>query len=319
MVDFMNKVARNLQKSFLLFHKIGLKVGLQLLPNHYYSSYADINYLERNKELWAKRSDLPGIKINLKNQVKNLKKICLPFKEEYIGNKVFLGAVKGECGSGFGYIEAQVLHSIIRYYKPKKIIEIGSGVSTYCSLNAIHLNKCDTDYKFNMTCIEPNPSKKLQLEKKVELIKNDVQKVPLDLFENLQEDDLLFIDSTHTVKPGSDVNYLILEVLPRLQHGVIIHFHDIFFPYDYQRDVLQTFFQWNENSLLRSYLTYNNTIEILFCLSMLHYEARDALKEVFPEYVPQKDKNGLVDDYYKPFQKIKEHFPSSIYLKVNKT
>jgi len=130
----------------------------------------------------------------------------------------------------------------------------------------------------------------------------------------LQQGDLLFIDSSHTVKPGGDVNYLILEVLPRLRKGVIVHFHDIYLPFDYQRDVLQTFFHWAETSLLRAFLIFNDKARIIFCLSHLHYERRDALREVFLEYSPQGDVNGLRLEEYKPFKLVPEHYPSSIYI-----
>jgi len=138
--------------------------------------------------------------------------------------------------------------------------------------------------------------------------------VPFEVFKELGDKDLLFIDSSHTVKPGGDVNYLILEVLPRLEK-VIVHFHDIFLPYDYQRSILQTFFHWTETSLLRAFLIWNEKVRIIFCLSQLHYDYR-ALKEVFPEYNPQLDKDGIRDEKYKPFENPKEHFPSSIYIQI---
>lgn len=111
----------------------------------------------------------------------------------------------------------------------------------------------------------------------------------------------MFIDSSHTVKPGGDVNFLILELLPRLQKGVIIHFDDIFFPYDYQRNVLRTFLHWAETSLLRAFLIFNEKAKIVFCLSLLHYDRQDVMKEVFPEYSHQGDENGLRLKEYKPF------------------
>jgi hypothetical protein len=140
--------------------------------------------------------------------------------------------------------------------------------------------------------------------------------LPFRFFTNLEKGDLLFIDSSHTVKPGSDVNYIILEILPRLNKGVIVHFHDIFLPYDYQRDVLTNYFQWCETALLRAFLINNNKTKITFCLSMLHYDRQDSLKEVFPEYQPQNDVNGLTYGIYEPFTAINEHFPASIYIQI---
>jgi hypothetical protein len=138
----------------------------------------------------------------------------------------------------------------------------------------------------------------------------------MKVFENLVENDLLFIVSSHTVKPGSDVNYLILEIIPRLKSGVIINFHDIFLPYDYQRGVLNTFLHWTGTSLLHALLVNNNKLVILFCMGQLHYDKKDMLQEVFPLYNPQQDKNGLMDARYRPFDQIHQHFHSSIYIQI---
>jgi hypothetical protein len=132
-----------------------------------------------------------------------------------------------------------------------------------------------------------------------------------ELFEELGAGDLLFIDSSHTVRPGSDVNYIVLEVLPRLRPGVIVHFHDIYLPYDYQRNVLRTYFQWMETSLLRAYLVNNSRTRILFCLSQLHYDRPSVLQEVFPEYVRAPDEDGLEAP-----NSLQGHFPASIFFEV---
>ena len=289
---------------------------MQIIPNSYYSSVADIHYLQKTKDRWAKKSELPGISSDLDEQFENVKATCLPYKNEYVGNKSYKEAVSGHYGPGFGYIEAQALHSVIRFYKPQKIIEVGSGVSTFCSTAALSLNEKETSSKTQFVSIEPYPSDKLKAVKNITLIEQDVQAVPIDVLTDLGENDLIFIDSSHTVKPGSDVNYLILEILPRLEEGVIVHFHDIFLPFDYQRDVLENFFQWCETSLLRAFLVNNKKVKILFCLSQLHYDRKESLKEIFPEYNPQSDNNGLIYGIYKPFETISKHFPASIYIQI---
>ena len=181
---------------------------------------------------------------------------------------------------------------------------------------ALELNEKQNNTKSEFVCIEPFPSHKLKTMQKIKLVQQEVQATPIDMLTDLNEHDLLFIDSSHTVKPGADVNYLFLEILPRLQKGVIVHFHDIMLPYDYPRDVLQTYFQGSETSLLRAFLINNKKVRIIFCLSQLHYDRRDNLKEIFPEYDPQSDQNGLIDGIYKPFEAIPQHFPSSIYIQL---
>lgn len=286
---------------------MGLRLGIQIIPNHYYSSVADINYLEKNKNIWAKKSDLPWLGINLDGQVANLRKICIPFQSEYVENQNYITASSEHFGPGFGPIEAQALHGIIRYYRPSRIIEVGSGVSTYCSLKAIEKNN-----NGHITCIEPFPSDKLKSLSQISLIENEVQKVPLETFNSLGNNDLLFIDSSHTVKTGSDVNYLVLEVLPRLKPGVIVHFHDIFLPYDYQIDILRAYLQWSETSLLRAFMVNNDKVEIIFSLSLLHEDKKKDLLNVFPEYNPLKTFNGLTEEP-RPWN---AHFPCSIYIKI---
>jgi predicted O-methyltransferase YrrM len=306
-----------LKRAALKIHKAGLRLGLQILPSHYYSPVPNILELEQTIDVWAKRSTMPGVSVNLHSQGERLRSICLPYKHEYLGNKTYREAVARKSGPGYGYIEAQCLHSVVRHFKPRTVVEVGSGVSTYCMLAALDLNEAETGLSSRLISIEPHPSKRLKALQRVELIEKNVQSVALATFTDMSKGDLLFVDSSHTVKPGGDVNFLILEVLPRLQSGVIVHFHDIYLPYDYPRDTLRTYLHGMETSILRAFLTFNDKVEILFCLSHLHYDSSTLLSEIFPEYVHQKDDRGLQLEEYKPFDAIEEHFPSSIYLKIH--
>lgn len=308
---------RNLLKRFFLrVYKLGVKFGIHMLPVHMGTSVPNIIELERKRKFWAKKSELPGIFINMDQQMINIKNICMPYQSEYTGNKFYHEGVSNHLGPGYGPIEAEVLHAVIRTFKPKEIIEVGSGISTYCMIKACEINEKETGQHTALTSIDPFPFAQIRSMSQIKLISQEVQTVPLDVFLKLDKGDFLFIDSSHTVKAGSDVNYLILEVLPRLRSGVIIHFHDIFLPYDYQRDLLQTFFYWNETSLLRAFLIFNHRARIIFSLSQLHYERRNALKEVFTDYRPQEDTNGLQLNKYKSFEPISDHFPSSIYIEI---
>jgi len=296
-----------------LGHTTALKAGVVVLPNHFYTPVADVNELRRKRSSWARRSSMIGVKCDLDSQVAFLRDMVKPFEPEYRGNKAFLeGAAKG-FGLGYGYIEAQCYHGVLRSLKPARIIEVGSGVSTYCAMQAGALN-AQTGPAPKITCIEPYPSKfllKTAQDANITLIKSPVELVDPNIFLELESGDFLFIDSTHAVKPGGDVLFLYLEVLPRLKPGVHIHIHDIYFPYLHQRDLLTTYFQWSETALLQALLTYNSRLSITLCLSQLHYDAPDVMKEVFPEYVRQADRDGLVDG------KPAGHFPASVYLRTN--
>lgn len=119
-------------------HKLGTRFGIHILPVHYYSSIPDIFELEKTKNIWTRKSELPGLRIDLEEQVDNLKHICMPYQSEYQGNKAYRHAVANAFGPGYGYIEARALHALVRHFKPKRVVEVGSGVSTWCMLNVEH-------------------------------------------------------------------------------------------------------------------------------------------------------------------------------------
>jgi predicted O-methyltransferase YrrM len=305
-----------IKRLLLAVHRFFLRFGIIVLPKHYYVPFPDILELERTKDLWARKSELPGIDVDLSGQAERLRTACLPYRDEYAGSRVYREASRQGFGPGFGYVEAQALRGVVRHYKPERIVEVGSGVSTACAWDAARTNARETGRMAKITCVEPYPSAALRNLDGVELVPREVQRAPLSLFEELGKNDLLFIDSSHTVRPGGDVNFLVLEVLPRLRPGVIVQVHDVFLPYDYDRAVLRTFLHWSETSLVRAYLVGNSRVKILFALSMLHYDRPDVLREVFPEYDPREDDRGLEPDDVPAFAKVEKHFPSSLYLEI---
>jgi hypothetical protein len=205
-------------------------------------------------------------------------------------------------GLGYGEVEAHFLHCVIRHLKPRMVIEVGSGVSTFFSLHALDLNRRTDGVEFSMVCIEPYPKPKLRkliAQKQVTAYEQQVQDVEIEVFEQLAEGDILFIDSSHVSKVDSDVNYLLFEILPRLRDGVIVHIHDIPFPYltcppghsMYEKSLL-----WNEAAILQAFLMYNGTFEMLMCQSYLHRHCPESIKRVVSIY-----------DWDR-------HFPSSLWL-----
>lgn len=302
---------RVLKRLIVAAHRLALRCGIVILPNHYYTPVPDLNELRRTLELWARPSTLVGVDVNTAKQRASLYEICLPFLQEYRENAVFKGACSEQRGFGFGPVEAQALHGVIRHYRPSRIVEVGCGISTACMLEAVSLNRAGYGRSCQITCIDPHPYQWLR-KANVELLAQPVQSVPLEVFDLLEANDLLFIDSSHAVKTGSDANFLILEVLPRLKSGVIVHFHDIFLPYDYPRDALHSLFQFQETALLHAFLIDNERVSILFALSLLHYECPDSLKKVFPRYRPAPDRDGLAEWE----TAARGNFPSSLYLRI---
>lgn len=305
-----------LKRLYFWIYKLGVRAGVYILPAHYYVSEPNIIELKRTVDVWAKPSAMAGVETDLDRQIDNLRRVCVPFQNEFRGNKNYIHAINQKFGAGrsrfFGYIEAQVLHAAIRYYKPARLIEIGSGVPTYCSAQAVLLNQQETGVDGVITSIEPNPIDLIKKMPNVELITRPIHEVPLEHFATLQPNDIVFIDSSHVVRSGSEVNYIVLDVLPILPKGVLVQIHDIYLPYDYDREVLDNFIHPNETALVAAFLACNSRYKILFALSMLHYERRREMQGILPEYNPESDWRGMRQGDYDDAK----HFPSSLWLRV---
>ena len=178
-------------------------------------------------------------------------------------------------------------------------------------LKAVDLNRSESKQRSAITCIEPYPRPEFRTIDSINHIEAMCQAVPWEVFEQLETGDLLFIDSSHTLKTGSDVARIYLDVLPSLNPGVVVHIHDVFLPYLYSRSALQEWFGWQETSLLLALLTGNDNLGVLSCLSALHYDRSPDLKSILRDYEPQQNDAGLstgVDP--------EAHFPSSMWLRT---
>ena len=175
-----------------------------------------------------------------------------------------------------------VAYCMVRHFQPRRIIEVGSGFSSLVLGQAAAKNKSSA-----LICIDPFPNELIRKDNSIpalqSLIESKVQDVDVEFFSQLESGDILFIDSSHTVKTGGDVNYLFLEILPRLEAGVIVHVHDIFLPFEYRRDwMLEEFRFWTEQYLLQAFLIFNSEFDVLMANSYLnHYYLAD-LKAAFP-------------------------------------
>ncbi|MGI8825090.1 MAG: class I SAM-dependent methyltransferase [Chloroflexota bacterium] len=312
----MHRVVKDcLKAAYFHLYILGMRLGVAVIPVHYYSSEPDIARLEKTKEAWSAPSSLAGIHVDLDEQARVLSDVCVPYRHEYAGNQTYLSAVQEGFGPGYGFIEAQALHGVIRHFRPKRIVEVGSGVSTACSLHATGMNERDTGNRAVVRCVEPFPSvhiRRLAREGAVELVDKPVQETSTSVFADLEANDVLFIDSSHVVKAGSDVVHIVLEILPRLNSGVVVHIHDIYFPYIYQRDLLQTFLHNNETPFVAAFLAFNPGFRILFSLSHLHYERTDSIRNTFPDYRLQPGWRGLrLNENLKG-----THYPSALWLTV---
>lgn len=246
-----------IRKFCLLTWKIWEKLGIHIVPDHFYFPYQNSKKLEEHD--FDARFPLDGIKFNLEDMKKKIISFG-KYKQEY--QKIH--KEKGYTSNGDGAI----LYSMIREIKPQKIIEVGSGHSTLVMNEAIKLNQNESRVSCNLTSVEPYPIPELlELEKKndVTLIKNKVEYLDKDLFMGLSKDDILFIDSSHVVDIGNDVHFLYLKILPQIPVGVYVHIHDICFPYEYpKRWVINERKNWCEQYLLHMFLAFNDSFEIVF-------------------------------------------------------
>jgi hypothetical protein len=291
----------------------GDRLGVHILPKHYYTPVPDYRWLQQNRALWRRRVDLTGVCWDLEDQLTWLRRHCEPFREEVRGLEIYRAAQSAGYGPGFGPIESQVMHCICRSVRPRRIIEIGSGVSTRCMLEALRRNELEGGAQCEVTCIEPFPSPLLRREQEIRIVESFAQSVDPALFDSLEAGDILSIDSTHSVKTGSDVPFLYLEVLPRLRSGVLVHIHDIFLPYLYKRDVLRSLIDWQETSLLLALLKGNSELRVRACMSALHYDHGKELQEILPDYEPQSEsESGLAPP------DASGHFPASTWLGVER-
>ncbi len=168
--------------------------------------------------------------------------------------------------------DSEYLYNIIRKFKPSKIIEVGSGFSTKMMLNGINKNKDENNnYNCELICIEPFEFKQIE-GLPITLLKEKVQSLDMQIFKELKKDDILFIDSSHIIRPQGDVLFEIQHILPELNPGVLIHFHDIYTPRDYLDSwIYEEHFLWNEQYLLETFLSFNDRFEVIGSLNYLKY------------------------------------------------
>jgi hypothetical protein len=233
-------------------------------PGHYYSPLNDFGKIDYHK-IFLDRStlkEIPGVDVNLRGQRITWKSLVGELLGRRPKNQIYhrYSLPNGTYGEGDAVIQKGMMLSL----SPRMIIEIGSGYSSASMLD------CSEEYDLgvNFVFIEPFPSTLnglLRPEDAPRVIKDFVQNVSLEIFDELGESDILFVDSSHVMKSQSDVNFELFEILPRLKSGVVVHFHDVFWPFEYPIDWMQSRgYSWNELYGLRAFLMYNHQFEIIF-------------------------------------------------------
>jgi hypothetical protein len=231
---------------------------------------------------------MPGIDFRPKQQVAFLKKLGKQFGNECNWPAKHSNAVNFHTENGsFSFGCAASTHTMIRYFKPRRFIEIGSGNSSIIIQSALKMNRNQAGEMYSI--IDPFPGEfvRNQHPEHCELIQKPAEDVALDFFTSLKKNDILFIDSSHVVRTGGEVNYLFLEILPRLNAGVIVHIHDIPMPWEYPKVyAMEKRFFWTESYLLQSFLCFNSDYEILLAMRYLMAEEKKTFREAFSSYDP---------------------------------
>jgi hypothetical protein len=258
-------------------------------PGHFYSPIVAPEELEARRGVIFDRSRPPsGIALHPDAQLRMLTRLgrhvpLLPFKDtKQDGLRYYYN------NESFGYGDAIILATMLMELRPKRVIEVGSGFSSAVTLD---VSERFLDKETSLTFIDPYPRllTSLMREKDSErarIIGTRIQDIDISLMDELSSGDVLFIDSTHVTKCDSDVNFEVFEILPRLSSGVYIHFHDVFYPFEYPEE---WFFEinrsWNELYLLRAFLMHNDAYEIVFFNHYMHLVHQEAVAQTMPLFL----------------------------------
>ena len=264
-------------------HFVWEKAGYHVTPSHFYWPIPDSRDI--SEDLWKVPSEIPGVDMRAKQQFERLDQLSERFGEELTSLQVEpdYGELRyGLRNEGFGPVDAEIFYSMIRQRRPATLIEIGAGNSSLLAQKALELNR-NEGHPGRHVAVEPYPPeyvRRLAEAGCLELIERKVQSVQLSTFEALAANDILFIDSSHVAKLGSDVLYEMLEIIPRLRTGVLVHIHDIFFPYVYPK---HWFYEkkrfWNEQFLLQAFLAFNASFHVLWSSSYMSDRAPELLRQ----------------------------------------
>lgn len=249
--------------------------------NHYESPYLSINEIDGIQDENIGSDVLIGVDLNFINQNHFKEIICNKYNlyNQFLNIPYHRYSIEN---AWFNKEDALVLMTMMLEFKPKKIIEIGSGFSTCVMLD---VNEYCLNNETEITSIEPYPERLLSKirinEKNYQLNVNSVQQCDISIFEKLEKNDILFIDSSHVAKSGGDILYEYFKIIPMLQSGVIIHIHDIFFPFTYPKKRLYEGRCYNEAYILHGFLMNNNEYEIIYFNNFMHSNLVESIGESF--------------------------------------
>lgn len=258
-------------------------------PGHFYSPLLDIDSLPAGSQYlpfdgvdWWEHIDLRPAeqRAYFADLLTNYPFLAFPQTPDNGSFRYFWG------NNWFCFADAFTLSGMVRKERPQRIIEVGSGFSSAVMLDTLH----HTQHEAELVFIEPNPDRLNALltsadRTRTKTLVRQVQEIPLEQFDVLDQQDMLVIDSSHVAKVGSDVTFLLLRVLPRLKPGVLVHFHDIQYPHSYPASWIREGRAWNESLFLRAFLLGNTQFQIVAFNSYAGYTFPDLFQEQLPQFL----------------------------------
>jgi methyltransferase family protein len=274
-------------------HRFFGALGLNVVrKSDYYSTLPVLSEISRSRARWDRPSALPGVSVDVPAMTARLGELADRWEADF---EKHAGSYRENQQQGFGpgypAFDARTLYYVLREHKPVAYLEVGSGLSTYYATLAGARNAED-GAPLRITCIEPYPFEALTTLAGCELVQGFVQDVPVSRFEALSAGDVLFIDSSHALKIDSDVAYLFLEVLPRVKPGVLVHIHDVPFPYNVPYPADAWLFgerwpvYWNEAMIVQAFLAFNAAFEVVLSTPLIRHAHEAFLSGRFDDYVP---------------------------------
>ncbi len=249
-------------------------------PGHFYSPVPDLAEIEAQAgRIFEPHRKLAGIELRAAEQRELFATLAALAREAPFRRVPGTAGRYGIDNPNYGIGDASMLAAMLRHLRPRRYFEVGSGFSTAIALD---VNEQHLAGNLEITAVEPYPEllrSVLRDGDGVEVIATPVQQVPLERFRALEANDVLFIDSSHVLKTGSDVHFLYTEVLPLLAEGVVVHIHDVFYPFEYLRHWVEWGRAWNEDYLLHAFLCFNAAFEIMLWnhyLAQCHRELIEA-------------------------------------------
>ena len=285
----ITNAARRLKDNPLFFppivrgFRILQRLGVNLTPNHFYWPVPDVSELEKRE--WPIYAAPPGCDFRMRDQLELARHFGIRYVPELDWNSRRSVDSYHYNNGYFESCDAEVAYCMVREWKPRRIIEIGSGFSTRAMAQALRVNEEQDGVAAELITVDPFPERLPTNGSRTQItvIPERVQRLDLSLFESLRANDILFIDSSHVVSTGSDVVREYLQILPRLKPGVLVQLHDIFLPSDYPRNaVLENLWFWSEQYLLQAFLSFNPEFEVLWSASAMQLSHSRLLERCFP-------------------------------------